>query len=144
MSSLHRREICRFEWDGLLYRTYFFEDGEIAFSVTGDTLRLGLITQEDLRWAWDWMTELPCVGETSKLVNTHSQPVRVLRNIALRVAQYVGKHRPLFFYYRVVNDARQMRIYDGLVRRHAGVAGLYELIRDPGEGGYVMFTLKAE
>ena len=43
-----------------------------------------------------------------------------------------------------MNDARQMSIYDGLVRRHAGVAGLYELIRDPGEGGYVMFILKAE
>ena len=37
-----RREICRFEEDELLYRVYFFEDGEIAFTVTGDNIRLGL------------------------------------------------------------------------------------------------------
>ena len=140
MYDIHRHEICRLENDGLLYRTYFFEDGEIAFTVTGDTLRLGLVTKEDLKWSWEWMESLPCVQETSTLVNAHSQPLRVLRNIALRIAQYVDKHRPMFFYYKVVNDPRQMRIYDRLMARHAVVAGGYEQTRDTA-GEYVMFIL---
>ena len=63
MSSLHRREICRFEWDGLLYRTYFFEDGEIAFSVTGDTLRLGLIPDGHPKLPHLWPVKLLQAGQ---------------------------------------------------------------------------------
>lgn len=43
----HRREIFCIERDGLLYRMYFREDGEVAFTVAGDTLA----------WAW-------CPGRT--------------------------------------------------------------------------------
>ena len=85
MHDIHRHEICRFEHGDLLYRTYFFKDGEIAFTVTGDALRLGLITREDLRWDWDWMRELPGTTETSRIVNVNAQPLRVLRAIALRL-----------------------------------------------------------
>ena len=94
MHDIHRHEICRFEHGDLLYRTYFFKDGEIAFTVTGDALRLGLITREDLRWDWDWMRELPGTAETSRIVNVNAQPLRVLRAIALRLAQYLARHRP--------------------------------------------------
>ncbi len=57
MYDIHRYEICRFENDELLYRVYFFVDGEIAFTVTGDNIRLGLLTQEDLYW--DFTFDLP-------------------------------------------------------------------------------------
>ena len=142
MHDIHRHEICRFVHGGLLYRTYFFKDGEIAFTVTGDALRLGLITREDLRWDWDWMRELPDTEETSRIVNVNAQPLRVLRAIALRLAQYLSRHRPDFFYYQAGGDGRQLDIYDKLARRHSAVAGLYEKTRDP-EGRYAMFTLRA-
>ena len=38
MHDIHRHEISRFEHGDLLYRTYVFKDGEIAFTVTGDAL----------------------------------------------------------------------------------------------------------
>ena len=140
MYDIHRYEICRFENDELLYRVYFFENGEIAFTVTGDNIRLGLLTKEDM--AWDCTFNLPRVEETSRIVNVHSQPVRVLRTIALRISQYIGKHRPLFFYYQVTQDLRQNRIYRQLLQRHAKTAERYECILDD-SGRYFNFTLKS-
>ena len=60
---------------------YFFEDGEIAFTVTGDNIRLGLLTQEDLYW--DWTFDLPRIEETSLVVNVQSHSLKVLRTVVL-------------------------------------------------------------
>ena len=140
MYDIQRHEICRFENDELLYRVYFFEDGEIAFTITGDNIRLGLLTPEDLYW--DFTFDLPRIEETSRVVNLHSHPLRVLRTIALRIAQYVYKHQPLFFYYQVTDDPRQNRIYKRLLQRHAKTENLYDRIMDD-SGRYLIFTLKS-
>ena len=134
-----RREICRFEGDGLLYRVYFFEDGEITFTVTGDNIRLGILTKEDLYW--DWTFDLPRTEETSLTVNVHSHSLKVLRTIALRLAQYLAKHQPLFFYYQITDDLRRHGIYLRLWRRHVQAAASYEVLTDE-IGQYAMFTLK--
>lgn len=134
-----RREICRFEEDELLYRVYFFEDGEVSFTVTGDNIRLGLLTQEDLHW--DWTFDLPRTAETSLLVNVQSHSLKVLRTVVLRLAQYVSRHRPLFFYYQTTDDRRRHRIYLRLWQRHAQAAALYDVITDEASQ-CVMFTLK--
>ena len=140
MYDIQRHEICRFENDEMLYRVYFFEDGEIAFTVTGDNIRLGLLTQEDLYW--DFTFDLPRIEETSRVVNVHSQPLRVLRTIALRIAQYVYKHQPLFFYYQVTDDPRQNRIYRQLLQRQAKTEDRYARLKDD-SGRYINFNLKS-
>ncbi len=133
-----RYEIFRFEHDQLLYRVFFMEDGEIAFTVSGDSIRLGLLAPEDFRWNWDW--NLPTVQETSRLVNVHSHSTTVMRRLARQLAQYLAKHRPAFFYYQVSDDARRHRTYLQLAKRHGDVAALYEpLITD--DGRYVMWSL---
>ena len=134
-----RREICQFEDDELLYRVYFLEDGEIVFTVTGDNIRLGLLTPEDLYW--DWTFDLPRIEETSLTVNVQSHSLKVLRTVALRLAQYLSKHQPLFFYYQVTDDRRRHGIYQRLWQRHAQAAALYDVITDE-VGQCVMFTLK--
>ena len=134
-----RREICRFEEDELLYRVYFFEDGEIAFTVTGDNIRLGLLTKEDLYW--DWTFDLPRIEETSLVVNVQSHSLKVLRTVVLRLAQFVVKHQPLFFYYQITDDRRRHSIYLRLWQRHAPAAALYDLLVDEASQ-CVMFTLK--
>lgn len=139
MDRNSRCEICRFEEDGLLYRMYLFENGEVAFTVTGDTIRLGIVTQKDL--AWDCRFELPVVAETSAVVNVQSHALRVLRTIALRLAQYLAKHKPRFFYYKVADDPRRHRVYKRLLQRHAEVAALFDVMVDDA-GQYAMFTLK--
>ena len=143
MYSISKRQICQFSHEGLQYRIYLFDDGEIAFTVYGNAERLGLVSQEDLRWSWDWVASFPVEQETSQLVNTHVRPLRALRTIAQHLARYLQKHRPNFFYYRVLNDPRQARIYDTLARRHADVAALYERVWD-GDGGMAVFSLVAE
>ena len=140
MYDIQRHEICRFENDELLYRVYFFEDGEIAFTITGDNIRLGLLTPEDLYW--DFTFDLPRIEETSRVVNVHSQSTRVLRTVALRIAQYVYKYQLLFFYYQVTDDPRQNHIYRRLLQRHAKVADRYDRLMDD-SGCYVIFTLKS-
>lgn len=134
-----RREICRFGHGDLLYRVYFFEDGEIAFTVTGDTLRLGLVTLDDLRWDWDWMKELPMVQETARAVNIHAGSLHVLRTVALRLGQYLGKHQPPFFYYRVEDDPRRRRLYARLLFRCPRVACRYQALAEAPHP-FVMFT----
>ena len=135
--SRQRYEIFRFEHDQLLYRMFFFEDGEIAFTVAGDSMRLGLVTPEDLRWNWDW--SFPTVQETSQLVNVHNHTTAVMRRLARQLAQYLDKHRPAFFYYQV-DDARRHRTYLQLARRHDDVAALYEPLKTD-DGRYVMWSL---
>ena len=139
MDRNSRCEICRFEDDGLLYRVYLFENGEVAFTVTGDTIRLGIVTPEDL--AWDCNFDLPLVGESSAVVNAQPHALRVLRTIALRLAQYLAKHKPRFFYYKVADDRRRHRVYKRLLQRHAEVAALFDVLLDDA-GQYAMFTLK--
>lgn len=134
-----RHEICRFEEDELLYRVYFFEDGEISFTVTGDNIRLGLLTQEDLHW--DWTFDLPRIAQTSLVVNVHSHSLKVLRTVVLRLAQYVSRRLPLFFYYQITDDRRRYRIYLRLWQRHAQAAARYGVITDE-TSQCVMFTLK--
>ena len=134
-----RREICRFEEDELLYRVYFFEDGEIAFTVTGDNIRLGLLTKEDLYW--DWTFDLPRIEETSLVVNVQSHSLKVLRTVVLRLAQFVAKRQPVFFYYQITDDRRRHSIYLRLWQRHAPAAALYDLLVDEASQ-CVMFTLK--
>ena len=137
-----RHEIFRFAHDDLLYRAYLFENGEIAFSVTGDAIRLGLLTKEDLHWNWFW--DLPQTQETSRPVNVHAAPVKVLRAIALRLAQYLAAHQPTFFFYALQQQPQRLqRIYQGLLRRHPEVADQYEqqLCADA-QVRYVMFTRK--
>ncbi len=141
MSLRNRYEICRFEHLDLLYRVYFFEDGEIAFTVTGDNMRLGLLTKEDLYWHWDWSQPLPSIEETSRTVNVQAGALHVLRTIALRLAQYLVKHRPLFFFYKVSDDTRRHNIYARLLQRHPQARDLYEQLHDD-SGQYVLFTLK--
>ena len=138
-----RSEICRFQQSDLLYRVYLQHDGEISFTVTGDTLRLGLITKEDLHWDWDWTATLPVVQETALVVNTHAQPLKMLRTVALRLAQYLGRHRPPFFYYRIQDDARRQSLYQRLLQRHAGALRGYSRLVDE-DGRFVMFTLQTE
>ena len=134
-----RREICRFEEDELLYRVYFFEDGEIAFTVTGDNIRLGLLTQEDLYW--DWTFDLPRIEETSLVVNVQSHSLKVLRTVVLRLAQYVSKHQPLFFYYQITDDRRRHGIYLRLWQRQRQAAARYDVLVDAASQ-CVLFTLK--
>ena len=142
MYSRARYEICRFDHAQLLYRVYLFENGEIAFTVTGDAIRLGLHSQDDLRWNWFW--DLPQIQETSRPVNVHAAPIKVLRTIALRLAQYLIAHQPTFFFYALQQQPQRLqRIYQGLLRRHPEVADQYEqqLCTD-GQARYVMFTRK--
>ena len=137
-----RHEICRFAHDDLLYRVYLFENGEIAFTVTGNSIRLGLLSKDDLRWDWFW--DPPEIQETSQPVNVHAAPVKVLRTIALRLAQYLAAHQPAFFFYTLLQQPQRLqRIYQGLLRRHPEVAEQYgqQLCTD-GQTRYVMFTRK--
>lgn len=137
MHPKNRREIFRFEHDALLYRMYFFENAEIAFTVTGPSLRLGLLSPEDFRWNWFW--DLPEVQETSRQVHVHAAPVKVMRTLALRLAQYLDKHRPVFFFYTLHDHPRRQRLYQKLIQRHAQVAALYDMQLDD-SGCYVLFT----
>ena len=134
-----RNELCRFEQDALLYRVYIQHDGEITFTVTGDPLRLGLVTVEDLRWDWDWTARLPAVQETSLMVNLHARPLAVLRTVALRLAQYLQRHPLPFFYWRITDDARRLRVYARLLQRHGHLLRDYEPLIDEA-GRFVMFT----
>ena len=136
MYSRARYEICRFEHAQLLYRVYLFENGEIAFTVTGDAIRLGLHSQNDLRWNWFW--DLPAIQETSRLVNLHSAPLKVMRTIALRLAQYLAKHQPAYFFYTLHDQPQRQRLYQQLLQRHPRVASLYDMQQDQASG-YVMF-----
>ena len=139
MYARSRYEICRFDVDDQLYRIYLFETGEIAFTVTGNAIRLGLHTPDDVRWNWFW--DLPERQETSRQVHTHASPVKVLRMIALRLAQYLAKHQPAFFFYTVQDNPRRQRLYQQLLARHVGTASCYEMQFDSGSG-YVLFTHK--
>lgn len=140
MHERRRHEIFRVERDGLLYRMYFFDSGEVAFSVAGDTLRLGLVTREDLEW--DCSFDLPLYGETFALVNAPgAHPVTVLRTLARHLAQYMAKHRPRFFYYQVTDDLRRHRVYQRLLQRHASASRLYDR-QDDAASGHVWFILK--
>lgn len=141
MLARSRSEITRFEHDGLLYRLYFFETREIAFTVTGDSLRLGLHTVEDLRWNWFW--DLPEIQETSCLVNVHCAPVKVMRTIALRLAQYLAKHQPGFFFYRLQEQPRRQRLYQRLMQRHPGSTLQYDMQHDA-HSGCVFFTRNSQ
>ena len=135
-----RHEICRFAHEDLLYRVYLFENGEIAFTVTANSIRLGLLSKEDLHWDWFW--DLPEDQETSRQVNVHAAPVKVLRTIALRLAQYIASHQPAFFFYSL-QQPRLQRIYQGLLRRHPEVASQYDSqLCNEGEVSYVVFTRK--
>ena len=140
MLHQHRQELFRFQCDDLLYRVLRFHDCEIAFTVTGDPMRLGLFTKEDLRWSWDWVTDLPAVQETSQLVPVGQHAITVLRTIARHLAQYLAKHRPEFFYYQVSPDAQLRRVYHQLFQRHAAVTSLYEPL-EAEDGKYVMWSL---
>ncbi len=139
MHERRRHEIFQLESDELLYRMYFFDNGEISFTVTGDNIRLGLLTPEDRYW--DCSFDLPRIQETSTLVQVHSHPLKVLRALALRLAQSLVKHRPPSFYYPVTDDARRHRVYERLLRRHAQVTRLYDRLADD-TGRHVMFTLR--
>ncbi len=139
MYAHSRYEICRFEHDGLLYRIYRFENDEIAFTATGNCIRLGLHTQDDTRWNWFW--DLPETQETSRLVNLHAAPLKVLRTVALRLAQYVRKHQPAYFFYTLRDDPQRQRVYQRLLSRHTPTARLYDMHHDEGSG-YVTFTRK--
>ncbi len=133
-------EIFRFEQLDLLYRVYLFEDGEIAFTATGDPIRMGLFTQEDVRWSWEWLTNLPATEETSQRITVGPLTLPVLRTIARHLAQYLAKHRPEFFYYRVSTNAKLRRVYRQLFQRHAAITSLYEPL-EAEDGKYVMWSL---
>ena len=132
-----RDEIARFEDDGFLYRIYLRPDGEVMFTITGEDLRMGLVTKEDL--VWDWA--VPQVVETSRVVNVQSHSVRVLRRIALHLAQYLSKHSPAYFYYHITDDQRRHRIYQRLLNRHAKAFERYSCTVDE-QGQYAMFSLR--
>ena len=117
MVARRPHEIFRLESVALLYRMYLLPTGELRFTVTGDNLRLGLLTREDLQWDCSW--DLPAMGETTRLTHTHSHPLRVLRQLARHLAQYLAKHRPAYCYYEVRDDARRHRVYLRLLQRHA-------------------------
>ena len=142
MHCTARHEICRFAHEDLLYRVYLFKNGEIAFTVTGNSIRLGLLSKDDLRWDWFW--DLPEIQETSRPVNVHAAPVKVLRTIALRLAQYLAAHQPAFFFYTLQQQPQRLQcIYQGLLRRHPAVADQYEQqLCTEGQVRYVMFTRK--
>ena len=141
MLHQHRQELFRFQCDDLLYRVLRFHDGEIAFTVTGDPIRLGLFTKEDLHWSWDWVTDLPTVQETSQLVPVGPHAITVLRTIARHLAQYLAKHRPPFVYYQVTDEQRRHRLYRTLMQRY-GIEQHYELLADDSQR-YVMLSLKS-
>ena len=141
MLHQHRQELFRFQCDDLLYRVLRFHDCEIAFTVTGDPMRLGLFTKEDLRWSWDWVTDLPAVQETSQLVPVGQHAITVLRTSARHLAQYLAKCRPPFVYYQVTDEQRRHRLYRTLMQRY-GIEQHYELLADDSQR-YVMLSLKS-
>ena len=133
-------EICRFEIDELLYRAFMTASGAVGFTVTGDNIRLGILSAEDL--LWDCSFDLPRIEETAQVVNVHSHSLHVLRRIARCFAQYLGKHQPYFFYYATPPDRRVDSILLRLVARHADMAALYDI--NPDEANRrVVFTRKA-
>ena len=134
-----RDEIARFAVDGLLWRIYLRADGEILFTVTGDPLRLHLTTMADECWDWDGSCHPLLLRETSLVVHTHTQPLAVLRTVALRLAQYLGRHQPPFFYWRIADDPRRRRLYARLLARHADALRAYRQQVDD-TGAYFLFT----
>jgi len=107
--------------------------------VTGDPIRLGLATKEDLQW--DCSFDLPMEEETSTLVNVHAHAVTVLKTVALRVAQHIAKHKPTFFFYKTEGDGRRHRAYAKLLQRHPEITEPYDMVWDE-TSQYAMFTRK--
>ena len=143
MHTHRTHEMFRFELDDLRYRALRFADGQIVLTVAGDPFRLGLLTQEDVRWHWDDIADLPAVQETTLRVPVGAQATHVLRTVAGHLARHLLKHRPNFFYYRLGDDgARRQQVYARLLARFPAIAQLYHLTVDE-TGTYQMFSLRA-
>lgn len=123
--------MCQFDVDALHYTLYVMEDGELAFTVGGDPLHLGLITMDDMRWSWDWMLNAPLYQETSRAIGLHHHSLRVVRTVALRFAQYIAQRELAFFYFRTGGDAGRARLYERLLTRHPALLARYQRV----EGG---------
>lgn len=139
MRKYHHPEIARFEIDDLLYQVCLYEHGEARFWVTGDPVRLGILTEEDLKWDCTW--DLPTIDSTDQVTNIHAHSLRVLRSVAQRYAQYVCKHKPFFVYYCIPKDLRLERVVLKLLERYSEVEDLYYVSSDY-DKGRVMFHLK--
>ncbi len=116
MAKDHFPEIDRFEIDALLYQVFLYSSGEAHFKVTGDTVRLGILSKEEMNWSRDF--EMSAIASTDAVVNLHVQSLRVLRRVALRYGQFIDKHRPFFVCYRLPKDRRVDRICLRLLARH--------------------------
>ena len=137
MKKYDNPEIGRFEIDDLLYQVCLYNDCELRFWVTGDTIRLGLLTKEDLDW--DCSYDLPVIGSTDQVVNIYSHSLGVLRRIARLYAQYLQKHLPSYFYYSLPKDPRMERIVLRLVDKVAQLSDLYDITRD-NDNARLIFT----
>jgi hypothetical protein len=107
--------------------------------VTGDPIRLGLVTKKDQ--LWDYSFDLPAKEETSMLVNVHAHALTVLRTVALRSAQYIAKHQPACFFYKTKEDGRRHHVYAKLLQWHPALTELYDEVWDE-TSQYAMFTRK--
>ena len=137
MYARRAHEIFRLEHDELLYRMYLYPEGEVIFSVTGDNIRLGLLTQEDLHW--DHSFDLPRFEETTQLIHLHAQPLRTLRALVRHLSAYLDKHQTPFFFYKVLDDPRRHQLYQRLLQRHAPLVQAYQAQRSP-DGAYMLYT----
>lgn len=140
MQKYHNPEIERFELDALLYKVFLFRSGEARFTVTGDNIRLGILTKEDL--LWDYTFDLPAIQSTDEVVTVHSHSLRVLRRVTLRYAQYISKHQPFFVFYQMPKDPRIERICLRLLEHHMKLSEIYEATRDE-DSRRVAFTRKS-
>ena len=130
-------EIGRFEIDQLLYQVCLYNDGELRFWVTGDNIRLGLLTQEDLYW--DCSYDLPAIGSTDQVVNIHWHSLCVMRRVARLYAQYLLKYLPSYLYYNLPKDPRVERIVLRLVDKVAQLSDRYDITRDD-DNARLLFT----
>lgn len=137
MKKYRNPEIGRFEIDQWLYQVCLYSHGELRFWITGDNIRLGLLTEEDLDW--DCTFDLPAIGSTDQVVNIHSYSLHVMRRVARLYAQYVWKHQPVYLYYALPKDPRVERVILRLVEKVAPLSDLYDITRDD-DSGRLLFT----
>lgn len=137
MYARRKHEIFRLEHDELLYRMYLYPEGEVMFSVTGDNIRIGVLTKEDL--AWDCSFDLARFAETSHLIHLHAQPLRVLRTLVRHLTAYLAKHQTPFFFYKVLDEPRRHRVYQRLLQRHQPLMQAYHAQLSP-DGKYMLYT----
>ncbi|WP_346796338.1 hypothetical protein R5M92_12795 [Halomonas sp. Bachu 37] len=125
----------RFEVDGLIYEVRFTCANQISFAIVGGANPVyDTYTYDPFERVDDWGTD-PCVMED---IGVTRYPLRVYRQVLLRIHSWLGATRPKTFSFCAWSDRRYW-IYER-VARHLAERFDYDLqIID---GAYLFYKLK--